>query len=221
MENAIGYVIPGLIAISLVLAWYLINRQWRETWEPHEYYRDVGIHYAPGVVRPWKGMEPAIDAIYEVLEKSPEYAKAYRVPFYLICYPYAADLITLRNPTGYIDQTTGMPAAKPKTEAEAAKVYRVAGTGTALKKWPWSKPIPAILIKEMRKDDTAVQGRLSTGLGSRLGVGWSALHHEHAHHLVSELVYEDENLKHARGDLEVLMEKYRAVYNVRFPEEKA
>jgi hypothetical protein len=220
VEHLVGYIIIGLIIVSLVLTWFLVNRQWKEK-EPHEYYRDVGIRYMPGVLRPWHGMNEAIDAIYDILEKNPEYLKARGVPFWIHCYPYSGDLITSRSTTGFIYSDTGMPAPKPKTEEEAAKVAMVAGTGDKLKKWPWSRSIPVILIKEMRKGDSKIDGRLARGTGPRLGVGWTALHHEHAQHFVSELVYGDENLKHERKDLKQLTEKYRVVYNARVPEEKA
>lgn len=221
MEHLVGYIVIALIVLACVLAWFLINLQWKKNYEPHEFYRDVGIHYLSGVTRPWKGMYEAIDAIYDVLDKNPEYSKARAAPFYLICYPYAGDLITARNTTGFIDPASGRAVPKPTTEEEAAKVKRVAGTGDGLKKWPWSKSIRAILVKEMRNGDTEIEGRLSTGKGPRLGVGWTALHHEHAQHFVSELVYGDENLNHKRQDLKQLTEKYRVVYNARVPEEKA
>src|SRR5687767_13026084 len=109
MEHLPGFIIIGLTVVAFVVVWFLIERGWKAK-VPTEFYRDVGIRYMPGCAPNWAGMEPAIDAIYDVLAKEVAFAKARGAPFWIYCYTYSADLITPRNPTGFIYPDTGRPA---------------------------------------------------------------------------------------------------------------
>lgn len=192
MEHIIGFIILGLIVVSLVVFVILREISWKKK-IPENEHNNVKYRYIEGAVE-WQHLDSVID---HVRSKFPELKD-----FWIYIYPFEKPISTGVWPTGFARGPN--PAPVPKTVEAAKQVQIINGTIEFLKRYPIFSPKPVIHIRQMKVAKDAIDVRLMRNGGELKGISGSAFSHEIAEHLLPWSRGEGPNGSHTRKDLKEL-----------------
>lgn len=217
-ENLIGVIIV-IASIVLTTASLIFARlRWGAKNKVTDWYRGVGIIYREGAVKPWPGLEETIDSILDQQAHEQGDLKTLKgwKDFWIEVVAYENVIKTKGIPDGYIWDSgprKGYSCPPPRTDEEAFERAIVNGTRRVTSWIFFSRKYFVMMVRQIRGQKDKIAARMRREEDAMRDAGWSAIHHEHAEHHVSVLLYDDSNVYHKRQDLKDLKLRMRTRYN--------
>lgn len=193
-------VIVGVLVTAGILCWGYYTYK-RDVYPP-TFYKTVGIRYLDDTIKPWLGMEAAIDAIEEII--TAEYPTRVKelMDFWVEVVPYHGLCRSQGVPTGYV--------------SVEGKMRRANGTVRSTRALSVGPVHWVCVVRQLREGDSPDQSNMALGTGNTKSAGLSALFHEHAQHFVSIKVKRAVNSDHTDEQLNELTRKMHLNYANRY-----